>query len=99
MSVRNPGVIRKAPPKITSTPSITSRWGTRPAAIVSLKRRQTARPCDFSSIDPISESSTRIASVGRIPIASPTLKMTYSSASGTTTKMAISASRGTVSGY
>src|SRR4051812_46926400 len=99
MSVMKPGVIRKAPPKITSTPSTTSRWGIRPARIVSLKRRQTTRPCDLSSHEPSSESATRIASVGSRPIRSPTLKMTYSSASGTTTKMAISASRGTHPGY
>jgi hypothetical protein len=35
-----------------------------------LKRPQTALPCDFNSHEPSSESATRIASVGRIPIAS-----------------------------
>ena len=57
MSVMKPGVIRNAPPKITITPSSTSRCGIRPAAIVSLNRRHTARPCDLSSSEPISESS------------------------------------------
>ncbi len=44
MSVMKPGVMRNAPPKITSTPSITSRCGMRPSASVALKRRQTVRP-------------------------------------------------------
>jgi hypothetical protein len=89
-----PGVIRKAPPKITITPSSTSRCGIRPAAIVSLNRRHTARPCDFSSSEPISESTARRRIVSGTPIASPTLKITYSSASGTTMNMKIRTSSG-----
>ena len=60
MSVRKPGVIRNAPPKITSTPSTTSRWGIRPAASASLKRRQTGAPCDCSSSEPSTESAARM---------------------------------------
>src|SRR4051794_14678204 len=84
MSVMNPGVIRKAPPKITSTPSKTSRCGMRPDCIASWKRPQTVRPCDLISQVPSSESITSSASVGSHPIESPTLKITYSSAIGTT---------------
>ena len=64
MSVRKPGVIRKAPPKITSTPSSTSRWGIRPAGSASLKRRQTARPWERSSTEPSTESAARSPIVG-----------------------------------
>ena len=73
MSVRKPGVIRNAPPKMTATPSVTSRWGIRPAARASLKRRQTARPCERSSSEPMIESASRMSSVGPMPSASPTL--------------------------
>ena len=96
MSVMNPGVIRNAPPKITSTPSITSRCGILPSASAVLKRRHTDRPCERSSSAPSSgigrqEQDRRHAT----PMASPTFRITYSSASGSTMKSAIRASRGT----
>src|SRR5918999_1936725 len=81
-SVTKPGVIRRAAPRITSTPSTTSRWGILPAAMASLKRRQTARPWDRSSRDPSTESAARIRIVHTTPMASPTLRITYSSTSG-----------------
>ena len=89
MSVRKPGVIRNAPPKITSTPSMTSRCGILPSASVSLKRRQTARPCARSSSAPSTESAARSRMVHTAPIASPTFRITYSSASGTTMNSAM----------
>ena len=73
---------------------MTSRWGIPPAASVSLKRRQTARPWARSSIHPSTESAASRAIVGTTPMASPTLRITYSSASGTTMKSASSASSG-----
>ena len=95
MSVMKPGVIRKAPPKMTSTPSTTSRCGILPSVRAALKRRQTERPCERSSTAPSTESaaSSRIVQTG--PMASPTFRITYSSANGTTMKSAISARRGT----
>jgi hypothetical protein len=90
MSVRKPGVMRKAPPKITKTPSSTSRCGIRPACIVSWKRRHTARPCERMSHAPSNESATSSASVGRVPIRSPTFRITYSSAIGMRMKSAMS---------
>ena len=44
MSVMKPGVSSSAPPKITSTPSSTSRAGGRPACSATLKRRHAAPP-------------------------------------------------------
>jgi hypothetical protein len=91
----NPGVIRNAPPKITRTPSTTSRWGILPSASAVLKRRQTDRPCARRRSEPISESAARRRIVHTTPIASPTFRITYSSASGSTMKSRMSASRGT----
>ena len=68
MSVTKPGVSSSAPPKITSTPSRTSRAGGRRAATASLKRRQAARPCERMSIDPRIESAISSAIVGQKPI-------------------------------
>jgi hypothetical protein len=68
MSVTNPGVSSSAPPKMTSTPSSTSRAGGRPAAIASLNRRHEARPCERISTEPRIESAMRIASVHHTPI-------------------------------
>ena len=94
MSVRKPGVIRKAAPEITATPSWTSRWGIRPLAMASLKRRHTLRPCVRSSTDPSTESAASSSTVQRIPIESPTLKITYSSARGSTMNRAARAGSG-----
>ncbi len=71
MSVRKPGVSSSAPPKITSTPSMISRPGTRPSARARLKRIHAARPCERMSAAPRTESRMRIAIVGRTPIACP----------------------------
>ena len=67
----------------SSTPDDQPAWAdssqvvvTRPARTVSLKRRQTARPCDRSSIEPSTESSRRMRIVSGAPIASPTLMIT-----------------------
>src|SRR5436190_21978783 len=87
MSVMNPGVIRKAPPKITRPPSSASRAGARPAASASLKRRQAARPSDRRSIEPTTESAIRIPIVHHTPIAPPTWMITNSSAIGRTMKI------------
>jgi hypothetical protein len=75
-SVTKPGVSSSAPPKTTRTPSSTSRAGTRPAAIASLKRRHAARPCARMSIEPKSESATSSAIVHSAPIACPTWMIT-----------------------
>ena len=72
-----------APPKITSTPSATSRAGTRPPWSASLNRRHAARPCERISIEPRIESAIRIAIVHQTPIAWPTWMITASSAMGT----------------
>ena len=90
MSDRNPGVSSSAPPKITSTPSATSRAGTRPAWIASLKRRHAARPCERMSSEPRMESAIRMAIVHQTPIAWPTWMITASSAMGTRMKSATS---------
>ena len=95
MSEMKPGVIRNAPPKITRTPSMTSRWGTLPSLSVSLNRRHTARPCDRRSSAPSSESAARSTNVHQYPIASPTLRITYSSANGTSKNRTARAQRGT----
>ena len=65
-------MIRNAPPKITATPSWTSRWGIRPAAIASWKRAHTVRPWERSSREPSTESAASRPSVHQIPMASPT---------------------------
>src|SRR5215211_8929744 len=93
-SVMNPGVTRNAPPKMTSTPSITSRWGIFPSPSAVLKRRQTLRPCARRSSEPSTESAASRRMVQTAPIASPTLRITYSSASGTIMNSASSATRG-----
>ncbi len=94
MSEMNPGVIRNAPPKITRTPSITSRCGTLPSAWRLLKRRHTDPPCDRSSSAPSTESAASSRIIHQ-PIASPTLRITYSSANGTTMKRGYEGHRGT----
>ena len=58
-----PGVMRKAPPKTMSTPSITSLCGTRPSARTVLKRPQTALPWERSRRLPRIESTTSSATV------------------------------------
>ena len=58
-----PGVSINRPPNITSAPSSTSRAGTRPAYIASLKRRHAARPCARMRIEPRIASAIRIATV------------------------------------
>ena len=87
MSVMKPGVSSKAPPKITSAPSSTSRVGIRPTCSASLKRRHDTRPCERMSIAPRIESAIRIAIVHQTPICWPTSMITASSAIGTTMKM------------
>ena len=82
MSVMKPGVIRNAPPKITSTPSMTSRCGTLPSRSVALKRRQTARPCDRSSTPRAANRPPGAGTSTADRVAD--LRITYSSASGTT---------------
>ena len=86
MSVMKPGVSSSAPPKITSTPSSTSRAGGRAAWSASLKRRHAIRPCERISIAPSTESAIRIAIVHQTPICWPTWMITASSAIGTTMK-------------
>jgi len=71
-----PGASRNAPPTITIAPSSTSRVGALPAARASLKRAQAAAPCERASAAPTKPSTISSASVGRIPIASPTLTIT-----------------------
>ncbi len=68
MSVMKPGVSSSTPPKITRTPSITSRCGIRPSASASLKRRHAARLCERSSIEPITASASSSAMVHQTPI-------------------------------
>ena len=75
-SVMKPGVIRKAPPKMTRTPSWTSRCGIRPSESAWLKRLQTARPCERSSIEPMTESAASSRIVQITPMASPTFRIT-----------------------
>ena len=79
-----------APPKITSTPSATSRAGTRPALSASLKRRHATRPWERISSEPSTESAIRIAIVHQTPMAWPTWMITASSAIGTRMKSATS---------
>ena len=99
MSEMKPGVSSSAPPKITSTPSATSRAGTRAAWIASLKRRHATRPCERISIEPSTESATRSAIVHQTPIASPTWMMIASSAIGTRMNSATSRNRIAQRGY
>ena len=68
MSVMKPGVSSSTPPKITSTPSMTSRCGTRPPASASLKRRQAARLCVRSSHEPRIASAISSRIVHHTPI-------------------------------
>ena len=85
MSERKPGVSSSAPPKITSTPSATSRAGHAAGrGRASLKRRQAARPCERISSEPSMESAISSAIVHQTPIAWPTWMITASSAIGTT---------------
>ena len=76
MSLQNPGVSRNAPPKITSTPSSTSRAGIRPSASAVWKRRHAARPWDFINKLPRIESAISRAIVHSAPIAWPTWMIT-----------------------
>ena len=92
MSVMKPGVSINRPPNITSAPSSTSRAGTLPAYIASLKRRHAARPCARMRIEPRIASAIRIATVHATPISWPTWMSTASSAIGTTMKSRTSGS-------
>src|SRR4051794_29748339 len=85
-SVMKPGVSSSAPPKITSTPSSTSRAGGRPDWSATLKRRHAARPCERMSTEPRMESAIRMAIVNGTPICWPTWMITASSAIGTRMK-------------
>ncbi len=82
-SLMKPGTISSELPKITSTPSTTSRVGARPAASAPRNLRQARRPCERSSTVPRIEEANRSAIVGSAPIAWPTWMITYSSAIGT----------------
>src|SRR5262245_10207390 len=76
MSVRKPGVIRRAPPRITRTPSKTSLCGTRPSVRARLNRIHAARPWCLSRSEPSNASARRRNRVGPSPIALPTWMIT-----------------------
>ena len=86
MSVMKPGVSSSTPPKITRTPSITSRCGTRASASAALKRCQASRPWERSSHEPSSASAISSSTVHQTPIAWPTWIRSASSAIGTMMK-------------
>ena len=82
-SETNPGVIRRAPPKRMSAPSVTSAVGIRPRDSVDWSRRHVSRPCCLSSHAPATEIPTNKMSVVASPSSPDTWTMTQSSTTGT----------------